>query len=355
MLLNNKCSMTIEKACCTLAEQDIKITAEVVQNHTVATVKAVRALPGSDLISPRRSVSINYGGSEIPNVDVTSINDEVQVRTWSMLKVLGRTSNILDRFPLEDMCIDMRKPEEWQATVEAEVLLPAVEATAKLAALLKDPASVSSGDMVQAKVSEQVPGACLEYNEYTIPYNEVAQNPLEPNKIQIPWKVHSFKRLDENFRIEQAILSMLTGEKSTQRYQQRILNCFPTADIAKKPEETAVELDQLRISEVTRLSPRSSQRLLEYITSKVACLVEDRPPELGHGAQGDLTGPSIQIHLIENGMRKGGRGVNHGPGDWWIGEVPSSKSVVCGMGKGGRGEWWIGEVPSSTALPISSG
>ena len=255
-VLSNDVHEIVEKK---LVEMEAKlINAQVVLNTKKAISNALESLPNFDLLPVRREIRLKYRNYEIPNVKISHIAQEINMKVSARVKTIAVEKQLLKPYWCEDL-LPLAPTTPDPKGVEAEVVLGA---------------SVARSQVEKAIAAS--PGRDV----------DVLMDILQR-------QIKTFKGLDGDFDVDVAILQAICGDSGGAALKAHIVNVMPSKDVVRAPTDSLRLLTALMGQPVFKLSSREHQGKTNALIKALGLLTEGRSPDISQLKQDSWLGTIV--------------------------------------------------------------
>jgi hypothetical protein len=208
----------------------------------------VECIPGIQEIPAKRTVKIPMGPLQL-TIQVNSLYEELRLRTSVAKKVLAVKQGSLRKMWNQDMLCDHTcSPAQWKATI---------------------PASLVAESEYAREMSEQM------FDDMSL-----GARTADVVKKLMKTRLQDFLSMEADFKIEAAMVELLTSDSDMGRYKAAILEKLPIVDNVVSAASSAHQLEALASSKLFAMAPRTAQEKLKVIKNMVAELADDRQPNI---------------------------------------------------------------------------
>jgi len=219
------------------------LTSKMVEACKASCCSEAALLPGVDLLPSPRLITAIYGKLPIEAVKIGGISDEASARLGGALKYHCMSLGFVDQIPNEEFLVEKLVCPTWLA--EPELLVyDSWMRERKILAVALSSAAIASADDILDVVKQQ------------------------EGKLSLR---------DDSSQIEMGLLKMLSGEEAVPGCTHRIMQCLPDGQNGFEPEHSLQSLNALKNSASWKISPSSSQSLLNWTLQLVSGLVDEKP------------------------------------------------------------------------------
>ena len=208
-------------------------------------------MPGADFLPRKREVELKYRNQDL-TVRLDSLGEEVDLKFAAVVKGLAVQQGKLGKMWCEDLLVsDAEGACPLKAKIHPELLKEA-KAARHLAGNMVADASVSTADVLVKLFAQKSPALML---------------------------------MDPNFKVELALLNLLTSGGSHGQLNKSILQCLPTKSNLISAECAAQRLNNLTTGALYKLSSRACQEQLKLTLELVGAIVQGRVPQVDEAAR----------------------------------------------------------------------
>jgi hypothetical protein len=217
----------------------------VMMNETTLMVECI---PGIQEIPAKRNIKIPMGPLQL-TIQVSSLHEELRLRTSVAKKVLAVKQGSLRKMWNQDMLCDHNiSPAQWKATIPASLVAEAEYAR---------------------QMSEQM------FDDMSL-----GARTADVVKKLMKTRLQDFLSMEVDFKIEAAMIELLTSDSDMGRYKAAILEKLPIEANVVSAASSAQQLEALASSKLFAMAPRTAQEKLKVIKNMVAELADDRQPNI---------------------------------------------------------------------------
>ena len=112
------------------------ITSDTVRELRISTSNAVALMPAVGLAPNKRPTTLHYGTTELRDIQVSSIIQEIEWTIAAAAKAIGVHAKHFRKLAIEELVSEGSIPRTWKATVDKAYLSTADEARATLINIL---------------------------------------------------------------------------------------------------------------------------------------------------------------------------------------------------------------------------